>query len=112
MAKEKISLSKYWEICYRATSQFIRLSAWGYEKMLMIKSHKLGRHKVTINAESIEIIGNKSIFTNDVVLTFPMTNDSELLYWTWTHSDDTPYNISDWVSFTMRALRNKTIERK
>ena len=58
MAKEKISLSKYWEICYRATSQFIRLSAWGYEKMLMIKSHKLGRHKVTINAESIEIIGN------------------------------------------------------
>ena len=112
ISKEKINLSNYWEIVYRATSQFIRFNAGGYNKMLMIKSHKLGRHKVTINAESIEIIGNKSVFTNDVILTFPMTNDSELLCWTWTRGDDTPYNISDWVSFTMHALRNKTIERK
>ena len=112
VAKEKIDLGKYWEIIYRATSQFIRFNAGGYKQMLMIKSHKIGKHKVTINAESIEIIGNKSIFTDNVFLTFPMTNDSELLCWTWKRGDGAAYDISDWVLFTMSALRNRTIERK
>lgn len=112
MAKEKIGNREYWEIVYRATSQFIRFSAGAYDKMLMIKSHKLGRRNVSITAESVEILGDKSVFTDNVSLTFPMSNDSELLLWSWTRKDDTPYNISDWVSFITRALRNKKIEKK
>ena len=106
-----IDLQKYWEIAYRASSQFIKLTAGGYERMLNIKSYKIKKKSVVIIADSIEVFyPDICIIQNDITLKYSLTDDCDLLSWSWQRKGGDTYNISDWISLLFRGLRCKEIK--
>ena len=100
--------SKYWEIVYR-THEYIKCRAASYERMFHVRSSEIGEDHVTVTGESIEIMGVRCVIRDNATLTFPMEDDSELLSWSYQGKDGC-YNESDWVAFTMRALKCNEIE--
>lgn len=103
-----IDSQKYFEIVYRASSQFIKLTAGGYERMLCIKSYKIKKKKVVIVADSIEVFSpDLCIIQNGITLKYSLTDDCDLLSWSWQRKGGGPYNISDWISFLFRGLKCK-----
>lgn len=107
-------LQTYWEIVYRASSEYIKLTIGAYERIFNIKSHKIGKDEVVITGDSVEIFDGKCVFENNVTMKFPMTDDCELLYWSYEPHDKYrgEYDASDWVAFVSRGLRCKVIEQK
>ena len=101
---------KYWEIVYR-TGPYIKLHAGAYERMFHVKSSNIGKKHVVLNGDSIEIIGRKCVMEENVTLNFPMTDDTELLSWTYEGKNGW-YNDSDWVAFMVRGLNCKEIEKR
>ena len=103
-----IDLQKYWEIVYRASSQFIKLTAGGYERMLNIKSYKIKKKKVVIVADSIEVFyPDLCIIQNGITLKYSLTDDCDLLFWSWQRNGGGTYNSSDWASLLFRGLSCK-----
>ncbi len=100
---------KYWEIVHR-THEYIKYHAGSYERMFHVKSSEIGKDYVTITGESIEIMGDKCVMKDNVTLTFPMEDDSELLSWSYEDKNGL-YSECDWVTFMMRALKCKEIEQ-
>lgn len=96
----------YCRILDRVWSHYIKLSACNYERMIHIKKYEVDDKNMiaTITGDSIEINGNKVTFQDNITIKFQMTDDCELLYWTYEKSF-MPYDISDWSSFTMKALK-------
>ena len=106
-------LHKYWEIIYRATHEYIKTIAGGYERMLNIKSHEITDSKITIIADSVEIaFPNTCIIRDNVTMEYPLTDDCELLSWDWERPGfNGVYDVSDWVSFLFKGLRCKDTKR-
>ena len=106
-----IDLQKYWEIIYRATSKFIKITCAGYERMLNIKSYKIKKKKVVIVADSIEVFyPDICIIQNDITLKYSLTDDCDLLSWSWQPKGGGTYNSSDWASLLFRGLRCNEIK--
>ena len=108
-------LRTYNEITYRASSKYLKFSACGYERMLNITSHKISKNKVTITADSIEIIfPDTCIIRDDLIIEYPLTDDCELLSWDYEkfgfNGFKGVYDVSDWLSFLMTGLRCKDIK--
>lgn len=103
---------KYNEIIYRASSKYLKFSACGYERMLNITSHKISKNKVTITADSVEIMfPDTCIIRNDLTIEYPLTDDCELLSWDYEkHGFKGVYDVSDWSVFLMKGLRCKDIK--
>lgn len=106
---------KYNEIIYRASSEYLKFRAAGYERMLKITSHKISKNKVTITADSIEIIfPDTCIIRDDLIIEYPLTDDCELLSWDYEkfgfNGFKGVYDDSDWLSFLMTGLRCKDIK--
>ena len=106
---------KYNEIIYRASSEYLKFRAAGYERMLKITSHKISKNKVTITADSIEIIfPDTCIIRNGLIIEYPLTDDCELLSWDYEkfgfNGFKGVYDVSDWLSFLMTGLRCKDIK--
>ena len=108
-------LRTYNEIMYRASSKYLKFRAAGYERMLKITSHKISKNKVTITADSIEIIfPDICIIRDDLTIEYPLTDDCELLSWDYEkfgfNGFKGVYDVSDWSSFLMKGLRCKDIK--
>ena len=108
-------LQTYEEIIYRASSKYLKFSAGGYERMLNITSHKISKNKVTITADSVEIIfPDTCIIRDDLTIEYPLTDDCELLSWDYEkfgfNGFKGVYDVSDWLSFLMKGLRCKDIK--
>ena len=108
-------LRTYNEIIYRASSKYLKFSACGYERMLNITSHKISKNKVTITADSVEIIfPDTCIIRDDLIIEYPLTDDCELLSWDYEkfgfNGFKGVYDVSDWLSFLMTGLRCKDIK--
>ena len=108
-------LRSYNEIMYRASSKYLKFRAAGYERMLNITSHKISKNKVTITADSVEIIfPDTCIIRNDLKIEYPLTDDCELLSWDYEkhgfNGFKGVYDVSDWLSFLMTGLRCKDIK--
>ena len=105
-------LRTYNEIIYRASSKYLKFSACGYERMLNITSHKISKNKVTITADSVEIIfPDTCIIGNDLTIEYPLTDDCELLSWDYEkHGFKGEYDATDWSVFLMKGLRCKDIK--
>ena len=106
---------KYNEIIYRASSEYLKFRAAGYERMLKITSHKISKNKVIITADSIEIIfPDTCIIRDDLTIEYPLTDDCELLSWDYEkfgfNGFKGVYDVSDWLSFLMKGLRCKDIK--
>ena len=106
---------KYNEIIYRASSEYLKFRAAGYERMLKITSHKISKNKVTIIADSIEIIfPDTCIIRNGLTIEYPLTDDCELLSWDYEkfgfNGFKGVYDVSDWSVFLMKGLRCKDIK--
>ena len=106
---------KYNEIIYRVSSEYLKFRAAGYERMLKITSHKISKNKVTITADSIEIIfPDTCIIRDDLIIEYPLTDDCELLSWDYEkfgfNGFKGVYDVSDWLSFLMTGLRCKDIK--
>ena len=106
-------LQKYWEIIYRATSEYIKFTAAGYERMLNVKSHEIAGNKVTITGDSVEIaFPNTCIIRNNVTIEYPLTDDCDLLSWTYERPGfSRVYDTSDWMAFLFKGLRCKDIKK-
>ena len=83
--------------------------------MLKITSHKISKNKVTITADSIEIIfPDTCIIRDDLTIEYPLTDDCELLSWDYEkfgfNGFKGVYDVSDWLSFLMTGLRCKDIK--
>ena len=108
-------LRTYNEITYRASSKYLKFRAAGYERMLKITSHKISKNKVTITADSIEILfPDTCIIRDDLIIEYPLTDDCELLSWDYEkfgfNGFKGVYDVSDWLSFLMTGLRCKDIK--
>ena len=105
-------LRKYNEIIYRVSSKYLKFRAAGYERMLNITSHKISKNKVTITADSVEIIfSDTCIIRNDLTIEYPLTDDCELLSWDYEKPGfKGEYDASDWSSFLFKAVRCKDIK--
>lgn len=105
-------LQTYQEIIYRASSKYLKFNAGGYERMLNITSHKISKNKVTITADSVEIIfPDTCIIRNDLTIKYPLIDDCELLLWDYEkHGFKGEYDDSDWSVFLMKGLRCKDIK--
>ena len=105
-------LRKYNEIIYRVSSKYLKFRAAGYERMLNITSHKISKNKVTITADSVEIIfSDTCIIRNDLTIEYPLTDDCELLSWEYEKSGfKGEYDDSDWTVFLMKGLKCKDIK--
>jgi hypothetical protein len=79
--------------------------------MFHVKSSNIGKKHVVLNGDSIEIINRKCVMEENVTLNFPMTDDTELLSWTYEGKNGW-YNDSDWVAFMVRGLNCKEIEKR
>ena len=103
---------KYNEIIYRASSEYLKFRAAGYERMLKITSHKISKNKVTITADSIEIIfPDTCIIRDDLTIEYPLTDDCELLSWDYEKPGfKGVYDATDWSVFLMKGLRCKDIK--
>ena len=72
-------LQTYQEIIYRASNEYLKFRAAGYERMLNVTSHKISKNKVTITADSVEIVfPDTCIIRNDLKIEYPLTDDCEL----------------------------------
>ena len=105
-------LRSYNEIIYRASSKYLKFRAAGYERMLNITSHKISKNKVTITADSVEIISpGTCIIRNDLTIEYPLTDDCELLSWDYEKPGfKGEYDATDWSVFLMKGLRCKDIK--
>lgn len=108
-------LRKYNEIIDRVSSKYLKFRAAGYERMLKITSHKISKNKVTITADSIEIIfPDTCIIRDDLTIEYPLTDDCELLSWDYEkfgfNGFKGVYDDSDWLLFQMKGLRCKDIK--
>ena len=106
---------KYNEIIYRASSKYLKFRAAGYERMLKITSHKISKNKVTITADSVEIMFPVTcIIRNDLTIEYPLTDDCELLSWDYEkfgfNGFKGVYDATDWSVFLMKGLRCKDIK--
>lgn len=102
----------YQEIIYRANNEYLKFRAAGYERMLNITSHKISKNKVTITADSVEIIfPDTCIIRNDLTIEYPLTDDCELLSWDYEKPGfKGEYDATDWSVFLMKGLRYKDIK--
>ena len=98
---------KYNEIIYRASSEYLKFRAAGYERMLKITSHKISKNKVAITADSVEIIfPDTCIIRDDLTIEYPLTDDCELLSWDYEKPGfKGVYDTTDWSVFLMKGLR-------
>lgn len=105
-------LRKYNEIIDRVSSKYLKFRAAGYERMLNITSHKISKSKVTITADSVEIIfPDTCIIRNDLTIEYLLTDDCELLSWDYEKPGfKGVYDDSDWLLFQMKGLRCKDIK--
>ena len=108
-------LQTYQEIIYRASNEYLKFRAAGYERMLNVTSHKISKNKVTITADSVEIVfPDTCIIRNDLTIEYPLTDDCELLSWDYEkfgfNGFKGVYDVSDWLSFLMKGLRCKDIK--
>ena len=105
-------LQTYQEIIYRASSKYLKFRCGGYESMLNITSHKISKNKVTITADSIEIIFSETcVIRNDLTIEYPLTDDCELLLWDYEKPGfKGEYDATDWSVFLMKGLRCKDIK--
>lgn len=105
-------LQTYQEIIYRASNEYLKFRAAGYERMLNITSHKISKNKVTITADSVEIIfPDTCIIRNDLTIEYPLTDDCGLLLWDYEKPGfKGEYDATDWSVFLMKGLRCKDIK--
>lgn len=105
-------LRSYNEIMYRASNGYLKFSAGVYERMLNITSHKISKNKVTITADSVEIVfPDTCVIRNDLTIEYPLTDDCGLLSWDYEKPGfKGEYDASDWSLFLMKGLRCKDIK--
>lgn len=103
----------YCDILERTSGEYIKLHAGAYMRMFHIKKYEVndGKGVVTITGDSVEIMGNKSVFQDDVTLEFPLTTDCELLDWTYENQYGR-YNASDYMSFIVKAIKCNEVINK
>lgn len=103
----------YCDILERVAGEYIKFHAGAYMRMFHIKKDEIDNEKgvVTITGDSVEIMGNKSVFQYDVTLEFPLTTDCELLHWTYENQYGR-YNASDYTSFIVKAIQCNEVINK
>lgn len=103
----------YCDILERTSGEYIKLHAGAYMRMFHIKKDEIDDKKgvVTITGDSVEIMGGKSVFQDDVTLEFPLTTDCELLQWTYENQYGR-YNASDYMSFIVKAIQCNEVINK
>ena len=100
----------YCDILERVAGEYIKFHVGAYMRMFHIKKYKV-KGVVTITGDSVEIMGGKSVFQDDVTLEFPLTTDCELLQWTYENQYGR-YNASDYMSFIVKAIQCNEVIRK
>lgn len=103
----------YCDILERASAEYIKLHAGAYMRMFHIKKYEVDDEKgvVTITGDSVEIMGDKSVFQYDVTLEFTLTTDCELLDWAY-ETKYGRYNASDYMSFIVKAIKCNEVINK